>query len=164
MKKKYLFLLLIFGIFLVISCIFTSKNNSKKHISDIIQIDIRKCNIEMEKNTHGGFLGDGDYFAKINCSNKDNNYDFSNWKKLPLSDSLKKAMEMSQCDDKGCLTAIEKYDIPEIDNGYYYFLDRHLEAKDKHDDIELNNRSSLNFSLAIYDADNKIIYFYELDT
>lgn len=57
-----------------------------------------------------------------------------------------------------------KYSIPEINNGYYYFLDRHLEAKNKHDDTDLNNRYSRNFSLAIYDADNKIIYFYEMDT
>lgn len=169
MKKKSLFLVLIIIIFLVISYVFfivhfNGDNNSKKHISKIIEIDIEKCNIEIESDTHGGFLGDGDYFAKIICSNKENHDDFYNWKEMPLSDSLKKVMGMSQCDDKECSNAFEKYSIPEIENGYYYFLDRHSEATDKHDDANLNNRDSMNFSLAIYDADNKIIYFYEMDT
>lgn len=170
MKKKSFFLILVIIIFLVISYVFlilpvnNGYNNSKKHISKIIEIDIEKCNVEIESDTHGGFFGDGDYFAKINCSDKENHDDFYNWKPMPLSDSLKKAMGMSQCDDEECLTIFEKYSIPEINNGYYYFLDRHSELIDKHDDANLNNRDSMNFSLAIYDADNKIIYFYEMDT
>ena len=143
---------------------FNGDNNSKEHISRIIEVDIEKCNIEIESNTHGGFLGDGVFFAKVNCAGKEKHDDFYNWKEMPLSDPLKKVMEMDQCDDQGCSTAIERYAIPEIDNGYYYFLDRHSESKDKHDDTDLNNRYSINFSLAIYDADNKIIYFYEMDT
>lgn len=156
--------------FLIIICLmivtynFINKKEPLEYISDIIEVDLNKCKIDTSIDTHGGFLGDGRYFAKIDCSNQNNYNEFSDWKKLPLSNPLKKVMEMNICDDDGCSTVFEKYNIPKIDNGYYYFLDRHSDAKDKHNDDDLNNRYSRNFSLAIFDADSKIIYFYELDT
>ena len=137
--------------------------NKKIYISNIIGIDISKCHIDYEKDTHGGFLGDGDYFAKINCSNLDNFKVTNNWKKLPLSSNLDDIMSMKWCDDIDCMDIFEKYNIPKINNGYYYFFDRHSLSKDKNNDNDLNNRGSYNFSLAIYD-NNKIIYYYELDT
>lgn len=113
MKKKRLLLVLGFIIFLVISYnflvvlfYFNKPKNSREYITSIIEVDIEKCNIEIESDTHGGFLGDGDYFAKINCSDMEDYNDFCNWKEMPLSDSLKKVMEMRQCDDQGCSTAI----------------------------------------------------------
>ena len=71
---------------------------------------------------------------------------------------------MEQCDDNGCKNIYERYSIPKIENGYYYFLDRHNESNDKYDDTNLNNRASWNFTLAIMDIDTNIIYYYELDT
>jgi hypothetical protein len=55
-------------------------------------------------------------------------------------------------------------DIPEITNGYYYFYDRFEDSSDPLNDSELLERSSYNFTLAIYDADSQILYYCEVDT
>ena len=163
-KKKTGIILLICGISLIF--LFNSKlfNNKMEKINKSIEITSFDCKILEDKDTHGGFLGDGDYFAKISCSRLDYAKLSSNWKKLPLTDSLNKIMELIQCSDKECKSAYERYNIPNISNGYYYFLDRHSDSKNKYDDSNINNRSSYNFTLALLDKDTNIIYYYKLDT
>ena len=130
------------------------------YISKDIEIANYGCEIDNNNDTHGGFLGDGEYFAKITCTNI--NYDelSSNWKELPLTESLNNIMEMIQCDSNGCINVYEKYSIPKIGNGYYYFIDRQNVSSDN----DINDRSSFNLTLALLDKDNNIIYYYELDT
>ena len=55
-------------------------------------------------------------------------------------------------------------EIPQIENGYYYFYDRHDEATDPYDDSEFLARFSFNFTLAIYDSDTNTLYLCEYDT
>ncbi len=130
-------------------------------ISDTIEINLDNCKIVSDKDTHGGFLGDGDYFAKISCDNVDLT---DNWKELPLSESINTILRVKQCNGDGCKDVYERYNIPNITNGYYIFIDRHDESNNKYDDSELNNRSSYNFTLAILDKETNTIYYYELDT
>ena len=73
-------------------------------------------------------------------------------------------MDIIQYDNSGGHNVYDKYDIPDIENGYYYFLDRHSEATNVNNDEDLNERSSYNFSLGIYDSDTMMLYYYELDT
>ena len=66
-------------------------------------------------------------FRKEKCENIEEQIK-ENWKTLPLTENLKEIMNMETCDDKECLNPLEKYNIPEIKEGYYYFLDRHQET------------------------------------
>lgn len=162
-KNKFMFLILcgLFLIFLVVGCSF---NNRLKYIGESIKINIDNCKIEHEKDTHGGFLGDGEYFAKIICTDEKDEEIKIRWKIYPLSDELQKAMKIKTCEDNGCKDVYERYSIPNIKNGYYYFFDRHSDSVDNKSELELNKRSSYNFSVGIYDIDNNILYYYELDT
>ena len=54
--------------------------------------------------------------------------------------------------------------FPNIENGYYFFKDRHDENKNAIDDTNVLNRHSFNFTIAIYNSDTKVLYYYELDT
>lgn len=164
MKKIILLIVTIICVVLLILLIDNIVNNNLNFISKNIEITNYGCEIKSEKDTHGGFLGDGDYFAKISCSKI--NYDelSSNWKELPITDTLNSIMEMIQCNEKACKSAYERYSIPNIVNGYYYFIDRHSESTNKYDDTNINTRSSFNFTLALLDKDTNIIYYYELDT
>ena len=54
--------------------------------------------------------------------------------------------------------------FPEVDQGCYYFRDRHGESQDPTDESGLFNRGSWNFTLAIYDSQTGTLYYYELDT
>lgn len=80
-----------------------------------------------------------------------------------MSKPLNDVTKMIQCSD-GCKDFYKRYKIPKITNGYYYFYDRHSSSTDKFDDTNLNNRSSWNFTLVIFDKDNNVIYYYEKDT
>ena len=133
-------------------------NCSNDSIISDMGITNNTCEIVKEKDTHSGFLGDGDYFAKIKCNNLKVSDLTKSWYTLPLSEEIKEVTEMKQCNDKDCKDIYERYNIPSIDNGYYYFLDR------QKSDTNINERSSYNFTLAIADLDNSIIYYYELDT
>lgn len=54
--------------------------------------------------------------------------------------------------------------IPYIEQGYWFFVDRHDKATDKYNYNEIFGRSSLNFSIAVFDTNSNILYIYALDT
>lgn len=83
------------------------------------------------------------------------------WQKGALSDELKNE-----------LTHIDGVDsdnpMLDIDNGYYFFKDRHNEASGdiyKFDrEIVINNRYSSNYIISALDVENKTLYYFQLDT
>lgn len=154
--KKIIISLIVMSLF-ISGC----SNNKIDHVSDILSTNLDNCSIEKDSDSHSGFMGDGAYFAKISCSS---NIEFDEWKELPLSTEINDALEIEICDDKECKNVFDKYNIPDVENGYYYFVDRHSMASDKKSDVDLNNRSSYNYSIGIYDSDTNILYFYEFDS
>ncbi len=120
-----------------------------------------------EHDTHGSFLGDGSYYLILDCSEKTSTAQdiTSNWKPLPLTENLQLVMYGGKKDgiDYGYNFAEEAH-WPAINNGVYKFVDRHSEAKDNTDDTDLLDRHSFNFSIAVYDLDTDILYFFEVDT
>ncbi|MBR5370490.1 MAG: lipoprotein [Bacilli bacterium] len=152
--KKIIVLLII--LFLVTGC-------SNNRVISNLGLNKDNCRVLEEKDTHGGFLGDGDYFARIKCSKIEDKLN-KRWKELPISDELKEVTEMEHCDSKSCEDIYKRYNIPNVKNGYYYFKDRHSESTNTYDDTDINNRSSYNFTFAILDKDTNMIYYYELDT
>ena len=163
MKKTINYIVIIISIillfFLIKGMIY---GNRLKDIGINLEINTDSCKIEESKDTHGGILGDGDYFAKISCSKIPELQGY--WKKLPLPSEIDKVLSTKFCNDDSCKDVYERYLIPKLESGYYYFFDRHDLATDIYDPSELNNRSSWNFTVAIYDFKENIIYYYELDT
>ena len=138
--------------------------STKSKLLKNIEIEDNTCKLIKEDESHSGFLGDGDYFAILKCTRINYQKLSKYWYNLPLSDSLLEATQLEQCTDKKCQKIYDKYEIPTIKNGYYYFIDRNPDNKNKHDDKNLNNRASYNFTLALLDRENNTIYYYELDT
>ena len=120
-----------------------------------------------ELDTHGGFHGDGSYYLVLDCSNnKEKALEIiAEWNKLPLSENLNLIMYGGEKDGVtyGYELAQEAH-IPKIENGYYIFEDRSSESKNSTDDMELFERYSFNFSIAIYDCDTDTVYYFEFDT
>ena len=111
-----------------------------------------------ELDTHGGFHNDGEYYLILDCSkNRKKALDnIKNWKALPLPENLGNAFFGTL----GGLKIAEKLNMPKIKNGAYIFRDR---LAGKNDDLNIGE-GVYNFSVAIYDSDNDIMYYYELDT
>lgn len=137
------------------------------HSDDYFGFSKHDFTVVEEQNTHGGFHGDGAYYLILDCSNNTENAlkIVNGWNSLPLSENLDLIMFGGEKDGINYgYNLSEEVHIPEIENGYYCFRDRHSQAKDSSDDSELFGRSSFNFSLAIYDSDTNIFYYFEFDT
>lgn len=120
-----------------------------------------------EADTHGGFYEDGSYYLILDCSeNREKALEnVKGWKELPLSKNLNLIMYGGEKDGMTYgYNLAEEAKIPEIENGYYYFCDRHSESTDASDDTNLLTRASFNFTLAIYDSDADRMYYFEFDT
>ena len=120
-----------------------------------------------ENDSHGGFHGDGMYYLVLDCSkNQESTLEIvSGWKELPLSKNIKLMIYGGTADEVVYMSEIANAaKIPTVENGYYYFCDRHSQSTDADDDTNLLNRASFNFTLAIYDCDTDTLYYVEYDT
>ncbi len=155
---KRIFAIIIVAV-MIISITGCGKNGSLKSLSDDCGIDLTDGKIISEEDNHGGFHGDGfslliaDYSQDPSVPEELTTNE--KWHKLPLSDNLSTFIYQPYDDD---------LKIPQIENGYYYFYDRHDEATDPYDDSEFLTRFSFNFTLAIYDSDTNTLYLCEYDT
>jgi len=136
------------------------------HVSKYLGIDCSRGIANEYIETHGGFLGDGDTFIEIQFQNEDFEKrirESEGWRELPLTENLKIIIYGISDEEKDWESRVAS-EIPEIRNGYYYFEDRHSESMDKYDDSEIFDRSSYNYTIAVYDADKMILYYCEEDT
>lgn len=162
MKKRLVFLMVC--LFSLAGC--SLSQTTEEYIKDKIGIDISFCTIENEQDTHGGFHGDGDYLVKANCSGEQQKIlnQLNDWNILPLSENLQLIMYGGERDGMTySYNLAQEANIPEINNGYYYFLNRKSDATSKHSD-DIFNKYSFNFTIVLYDLDTSMFYYYEFDT
>lgn len=93
----------------------------------------------------------------------------SDWKKLPLDETLTAFVYGTRGEDwsKGPYlpeTSGGQPMFPKIENGYYFFLDRHKDSLNPEDTEGLLDRASINCTIALYDTDTDTLYFCEYDT
>ncbi len=168
-------LLKIYACFVILGIIITNvifylfRDSTEEYIKKELGIDISFCTIKEEHDDHGGFLGDGSYFLVADCENDKENIlsQLKDWKKFPLSGNLQKAVYGEEYSDGQMyysFSSLCKGKIPTINNGYYYFFDRFKEAIDVYSDKDFLDRFSYNFTIALYDEDTNLFYYYELDT
>ena len=167
--KKYSLITCVLIILLIIAgC---SGESNQAYIAEQIKIKMPKAlNIEYTDD-HSGFHGDGKRFAKIEFDNNNGLNIISQiensdrWNKMPLTENLNLIMYGGIKNDvEYAYKFAEELGIPEIKNGYWYFLDRHSESTHPEKDTELFDRHSFNFTLSMYDADNNTLYYFEFDT
>jgi len=141
-------------------------------------VDISGYTEMTESDNHGGFHGDGEllYTAYYNAGPAAEleeklevlaGKETSGWKKLPMTEVLQTAAYGIKEETRRVgpyVTLDGQQALPEVKEGYYYFRDRHSQAEDERDDSQLLQRHSFNFTLAVYDAENNVLYYYEGDT
>ena len=113
--------------------------------------------------THGGFMGDGVTYAEVSFADAAQAEDFAwqlpraeGWQALPLAHELQEAMY-------GSFALARQVQMPEVRQGYYYFYDRYADMYPG-DAAPLLERPALNFTLAVFDSDHGVLYFYSIDT
>ena len=169
MKKILSLILLISLVVFTTSCsLFTEQTDLDFLSSKLNNLDITNGEILCFKDTHGGFLGDGECYAEVKFSDNSVSDKIKNeWQKLPLTNNLNTVIYGGEVETEfgpGTVLSFADDKIPTIKNGYYYFEDRHSDSKNKKDDTDIFIRYSYNFTVAIYDLDTHTLYFYALDT
>ena len=76
------------------ACASLSKAERRIQKSAHIDLDLSGCKIERETDTHGGFLGDGEYLLVLDCSGKEEMIlaQTNGWSAFPLSENLQEAL------------------------------------------------------------------------
>ena len=161
MKKFFKIAFLIILLLIIVYIIYLHTFYDYNFYSSLIEIPIPMFSKMEEKDTHGGFHGDGETLVKFYFSDKQAQNFTSNisnnlhWNELPIPETLQHCAYDSIDED---------IKIPFINNGYWLFLDRHSKTTDKYNYYEMFGRASSNYSIAIFDIDSNILYIYSLDT
>lgn len=154
------------------------------HVEKAAGLDIGNASVVESTDSHDNFLGDGTLFISADCSNSPLTGQIkaaanknSGWHKLPLTDTLARLMTgyTDSCGQTyGPAFSFDNTGepmFPDIKNGYWFFLDRSsngssgLGSGDGSSDAEgINTAYSYNFTFIMYDTDNDMLYYCEIDT
>lgn len=171
MRKIFVSLAFIISI-MIFATACNSKDSTRK-ISNTLDIDLSSGTILQSEDSHGWF-GDGITYLEMTFSDAEAEFIIETiklnegWNTLPLTDTLNIAVYGSEAPklSKGPYLTFDdgKPIFPIIENGYYFFKDRHSNSLDIKDETNLLNRGSHNFTIAIYDVDNNRLHYCESDT
>jgi len=144
-----------------------NKNDDLINTGKVLNVDLSKGKYQRRIETHGGFLGDGEYYSRI-IFTKDNDISESlnnnaEWNKLPLPKELSDLLFNADENHHFDLEIDKRIKIPNIQNGFYFFRNKQ-DVNNKNDASKIYNTYSFNLTIAIYDVDNYVLYYYELDT
>ena len=151
----------------------TAAKANTKAIEKELGISLEKAVQIYGYDDHGGFDGDGQSLFIFDLSEgpvPENAFgEEAHWKTLPLSEQLSVLLCGGSLDGLNYSAFVTQGDqawFPEIKNGYYYFRDRHPKASDPYSDTGVlsADRSSMNFTIAVYDTELNLLYYCEKDT
>ena len=173
MKKRIcMALAFLLGLLMLPGC---GKADTVEQLSDALGADVSRGTVLSSRDDHGGFHGDGLLAVTISFTQEEADalvaqfQDRPAWHPFPLTENLTTAFYGKTTGTYTRSALIRDYDtdtllVPEISSGWYYFCDRHSEASDPLDDSDLFSRASYNCTVAVYDADTRMLYFFAIDT
>ncbi|MDO4531603.1 MAG: hypothetical protein Q4C06_06440 [Bacillota bacterium] len=135
-------------------------------ISLMLGADVGEAEVIVNQDTYGHFRENGKRYMEFvfaddtfeNTIKEDNT-----WHPLPVVEEGLTALLY------GLETESETYgpylfqDLPQIENGYYFFYDHHPESRNPFDSSHVLERGELHITAAVYDADVHTLYYGEMD-
>lgn len=155
---------------LIVLSLFSMLHGGPEVRKDAAQLDLSGVDISKisEYDSHDNFLGDGigmkvygvdPEIAELRMQNSEG------WHSLPLDQTTQKLAYGNEDETPYLIDSEGRTLVPEVQNGYWYFIDRHSQCKPgQQHNTNVLNRASLNFTLAIYNADTERLYVLDMDT
>lgn len=140
-------------------------NEPQESISNELGISVSGGEEISNLDTQEGFHGDGITFTALKFSDDsvlEEILENDQWRAFPLDDTVK-ALIYGISDETSSIGPYVSDDegngiVPEVQEGYYIFIDRQSEQGD------ILSRASFNFTVGIYDLTSDILYFCRFDT
>lgn len=164
--KKYIICLIFLLIFFAIAFFLLSKSDvGVKEFKKAFKENLSKgITSEELYNNYGGFHYEGKALYRFSFTNEQATAFINKiqknkeWNILPMEESIDLAMYGGVKENRsyGCKFA-DEVGLPKINNGYWRFVNRNNYN-------DLLNSYSFNFTLAIFDADNNVMYLFKIDT
>ena len=127
-------------------------------ISKTLDLALAQGNLIENVDTHSGSHGDGDSLQTWTFADdsllKQIQAD-SAWKPFPLTKNLEALLYGVTYDEGLSVTVVGPYvsfseeQLPRVEHGYYYFVDRQAESEQQNSDEQILERVSYNFSLSL---------------
>ena len=126
----------------------------QEEISKALGVDLGGAEIVSDHDDHGGFQGDGTTFTVLTLTEESAGEieKSAAWSGLPLDETARALLKLT-----------DKFDVPEIENGRYLLIDRQS-AELRKEEPDILKRYSFNFTLALFDADARTLYYCTMDT
>lgn len=167
-------MILVFSVVLVLILTSCGSQDSSKNIASELGIDVSSGEEITSFDNHGGFHGDGTTYIVLSFSDDhvlEQIENHNQWKKFPLDEAVRMLVYgiSDETSSRGPFLTDSEGNalIPEIQNGYYFLVDR----QEKNPvlsgitaEADILDRSSLNFTLALYDADTNMLYYCKYDS
>lgn len=123
-------------------------------------IDLSAGELVSTYDDHGGFLGDGTTCTIIQFPDDallEEIEAAGTWQAFPPDEAVNQLLYGNYLDN----TETQEPFVPPIEKGYYLLKDRNTHAAEQ---PNIMTRGSFNFDLAVYDTDNRTLYYLVLDT
>ena len=135
----------------------------QRHISESLRINASEGIVVESYDDHSGFQGDGTSYAVLSFEDEKMEQGIvapGGWHQLPLTENLETLIYGTRTETSATGPFIG-ITMPRVDNGYWYFYDRQGETEA---DSLVLTRSSYNYTFALYDTENDLLYYCEYDT
>lgn len=151
---------LILAMFTFQTPVHTEEQTAVQKASFRIGIDLSDGELVSAYDDHGGFDGDGTTCIIVAFSDDTLLAEIEKagtWQPFPPDAAVNQLLYGNYLFN----AETQENFVPPIENGYYLLKDRNLKVLEQ---LNIMTRSSCNFDLAVYDADNRTLYFLALDT
>ena len=135
-------------------------------VAKALGVDTSGASLLSSSDSHGGFLGDGTGCVVLSFPDGRLEEQLAAdpaWHSLPADETVQTLVWGTQ-DEEGSIGPYLTDTggaplVPAVQAGYYRLIDRHSDQT-----APLLERGSFNFTVGVYDADARILYYCELDT
>ena len=124
---------------------------NSRNAMDALGISMPGARVVYHTDDHGGFHGDGTTVLILSGEAVIPESPF--WHDLPVDNNVRKALEAHLPEG-----------LPPVTGGQWFCLDRHSRAGDPADPAALFSHGSYNYTAALYDRENRVLYYVKLDT